>query len=472
MRKIFIVSSLLFLLASCTKDITDLNVNTKSASVVPSQTLFTKAQLTLANTIASPSVNLNIFRLLAQQWNETTYTDEANYDLVTRSIPQGWWNSFYRDIIKNLDEAKALAANDVFDATTRKNDIAIADILQVYGYYHLVTTFGNIPYTEALTSVVQPKYDDAAVVYAALLTRLDADIANLNTSAGSYDGADIIYSGDVAMWKKFANTLKLKMGILIADSDPTKAKTVVEAAAPNAFSSAADNASFGFLAAPPNTNPVWVNLVQSGRKDFVAANTLVNAMTALGDPRIPLYFTTDGAGGYSGGPYGANSNYATFSKPSTTLTAPNYPVLFLDYSETEFIKAEAVERGFNVGGTAASHYNNAVTASIVYWGGSTTDAATYLAKPAVNYATATGTYKQKIGVQSWIALYNRGYDAWTSWRRLDYPQLVAPASALSPIPVRYTYPVNEQNLNQTNYTTASSAIGGDKVTTKLFFDKF
>lgn len=472
MKKIVIIAISAIFLASCTKDITSLNVNSKSAAVVPSQTLFTKAQLTLANALASPSVNLNIFRLLAQQWNETTYTDEANYDLVTRNIPQGWWNTMYRDVIKNFEEAKSLIPTDVTSVVTQKNEIAIADILQVYTYYHLVTTFGNIPYSEALNaSIVQPKYDDAATVYGALLTRLDADIAALSVSGTSFDGADIIYNGNVGSWKKFANTLKLKMGILISDSDAAKAKTVVEAAAAGAFSSAADNASFAFLASPPNTNPVWVSLVQSGRKDFVAANTLVNAMQALNDPRIPLYFTTDGGGGYSGGVYGANSNYSTYSKPSLTLQAPDYPVLFLDYSEVEFIKAEAIERGFNVGGTAATHYNNAITASIVYWGGATTDAIAYLAQPSVNYATASGNYKQKIGNQEWIALYNRGYDAWTTWRRLQYPQLVAPASALSPIPVRYTYPVNEQNLNQANYTAAAAAIGGDKVTTKLFFNK-
>jgi Susd and RagB outer membrane lipoprotein len=69
-------------------------------------------------------------------------------------------------------------------------------------------------------------------------------------------------------------------------------------------------------------------------------------------------------------------------------------------------------------------------------------------------------------------LYNRGLEAWTEWRRLDYPVLVAPVDALSEIPVRYTYPVQEQNLNVTNYTEAASAIGGDEVTTKIFWDKF
>ena len=77
-----------------------------------------------------------------------------------------------------------------------------------------------------------------------------------------------------------------------------------------------------------------------------------------------------------------------------------------------------------------------------------------------------------IGIQQWIAHFNRGYDAWNSWRRLDYPQLEDAADALSGIPVRYYYPVNEQLVNRPNFEAAAAAIGGDKVETKLWFDKF
>jgi len=144
----------------------------------------------------------------------------------------------------------------------------------------------------------------------------------------------------------------------------------------------------------------------------------------------------------------------------------------LSYAEVEFILAEAVERGFNVGGTAATHYNNAVTASILEWGGSGADALTYLAKPSVAYATATGTYKQKIGTQKWLALCNRGFDAWVELRRLDYPVIQVPNNSLSSFPVRFTYPSSEQNRNKANWSSASAAIGGDLVTTKLFWDKY
>ncbi len=475
MRKLLIFSGLLVvMISSCRKEITSLNIDPKSPSTVPSYTLFSNAQLNLANNLASPNVNLNIWRLIAQHWTETTYPDESNYDLGTRNIPQNWFHTMYRDVLKNLEEAKRLIPTDVIDADVQKNQLAIVEVMEVFSYHYIIATFGNIPYSEALNiDNTQPKYDDAATIYGNLLTRLNAAIANLSSGDESFGSADLLYGGDVDLWKKFANSLKLKIGIMMADYDAATSKAAVESAVAGAFTSNSDNAMFQFLTAPPNTNPVWVNLVQSGRKDFVAANTMVDKMKALSDPRIPLYFTTDASGvNYTGGIYGANNNYATFSKPSETIQEPDFPMWFMDYAEVEFILAEAKERGYTVPGTAAGHYNSAITASIQFWGGTGADAVAYLALPAVNYATAAGAYKQKIGTQKWIALYERGYDAWTEWRRLDYPVLVAPPAAVSAIPVRYTYPVSEQNLNRTNYESASTAIGGDQVTTKLWFDKF
>ena len=368
---------------------------------------------------------------------------------------------------------KRLIPTDVANAEVQKNELAITDILEVVTWYYLVTTYGDIPYSEALDiNNPFPKYDDAKTIYGDLLARLDADISALNTASGSFETADIIYNGDIAAWKLFANSFKLKMGMTIADVDNETAKTTVESAvAAGVFTTNDNNAVFRYLSTPPNTNPIWVDLVQSGRKDFVGASTIVNTMGALDDPRINAYFTIDANGGYSGGNPGESSNYATFSKPAETITAPDFPASLLDYSEVEFLLAEAIERGYNVGATAATHYNNAVTASVMEWGGTEADASSYLAQPSVNYTTATGNYKEKIGTQKWIALYNRGWDAWIEWRRLDYPQLAPAASALSDIPLRYPYPVNEQNVNRLNYEAASAAIGGDDVTTKLWWDK-
>jgi hypothetical protein len=481
MKKIFlIILSLVLVTAGCKRNITDLNLDPKNPATAPSYAFFTNAQRTLMNTLTSSNVNLNIFRLIVQYWQETTYTDESNYDLGTRTINDNVWNALYRDVLRDFQETKNLIPRDAIsipalkDPAVQKNEIAIADIMQVVTWYYLVTTYGNIPYTEALDiNKPFPKYDDAKTIYYDLLTRLDADIANLSTAADSYGSADVIYDGDVAAWKKFANSFKLKMGMTIADDDNAKAKATVEAAvAAGVFTSNANNAEFGYLSAPPNTNPIWVDLVQSGRKDFTASEAIVTKMKALNDPRLNDYFTTDAAGGYSGIVAGAGGNYSTFSKPADAIVAPDFPALLLDYSEVEFFLAEAIARGYSVGGTAQTHYNNAITASILYWGGTVIEANAYLALASVNYLTAPGTYRQKIGIQKWIALYNRGWDAWIEWRRLDYPQLVEAVDAQSVIPLRYPYPVNEQNVNRVNYEAAAAAIGGDDVSTQLWWDKF
>lgn len=441
----------------------------------PSYALFTNAQRTLARTISSSNVNLNIFRLIEQYWTETTYTDESNYDLQTRQIPRGVWDALYRDVLRDLKEARILIPTDVTDETTQKNQLAVVDVMEVYTWYYLVTTFGDIPYSEALDiDNPFPKYDNQAAIITDLLKRLDADIAAFDVKGESLGQADVIYNGDVAAWKKFAASFKLKIGMTLADVDPATSKSVVESAiAAGIFTSAADNASFQFLAGPPNTNPVWEDLVQSGRKDFVGTKTIIDTMRSLNDPRLPFYFTLDATDTkFSGGIPGASNNYATFSKPSTTITAADFPVSLLDFYEIEFFLAEAIERGYTVIGTAAEHYAAAVTASIVGWGGSQEDATAYLAQPRVSYATTGADYKQRIGFQKWLSLYNRGWDAWIEQRRLDHPVLVKPVNAVSDFPVRFTYSIDEQNINTDNHKAASAAIGGDVVTAKLYWDKF
>lgn len=471
MKKLIFISACIYVITGCNKDISKLNIDQKNPSTVPSITLFSNAEKNLLFNVADANVNNNIFRLITQQWTQTTYTDESRYDLKTRQIPDSWWTVMYKDVLRDLEEAKKLIPRDITDETIQKNQLAIADILEVYAYQVLINTFGDVPYSEALKDeILFPHYDDAKTIYYDLLTRLDADIAALDAAGTSFNGADLLYGGDVELWKKFANSLKLIMGMLLADSDPSTAKTMVESAASGAFTSNNDNAVFVFLDAPPNTNPVWINLVQSGRNDYIPANTIVNLMKSLNDPRLPLYFTTGPGDTYVGGIPGNGNTFTNFSHVTDAQQLPQAPFVMLDYAQVEFTLAEAVERGMNVGGTAQEHYNNAVTASIDEWGGSTADAATYLAQPDVNYATAPGSYKQKIATQEYIALYNRGFDAWTLVRRLDYPELQAPTNALSGFPVRFTYPILEQNINTTNYNAASAAIGGDVVTTKLFWD--
>jgi hypothetical protein len=474
MKNIFAIFLTLLLFSSCSK-LEELNVNVKDPTKVPGESLFTGAQKSICNQMVTPNVNANIFRMFVQQWTETTYIDEANYDITTRPIPATHWNIIYRDVLMNLKEsAKVLAASGDLpgdDPAVLKNKLAIVEVMTVYGYSVLVETFGNVPYTDALNqTILLPKYDDGLVIYKDLLVRLSAAILKMDQGQNSFGSYDNMFGGNMPKWYKFANSLKLRMGMLLSDVDATTAKAAVEEAAPFVIKSNFDNATMSYLLDQPNNNPINENLVLSGRNDFVAANTFVDVMNDLNDPRRALYFTMVGDV-YVGGIYGASNDFTKFSHVNPTITEAQFPVTLFNLSEVEFLLAEGAERGFNVGGTAETHYDQAIVASITEWGGTEADAITYLAQPKVKYATATGTWKQKIGTQKWIGLYNRGFESWTAYRMLDYPVLIAPPTADTELPLRLTYPTTEQTLNGVNRSAAATAIGGDVVTTKLFWDK-
>lgn len=482
MKKIllFCIPALMF--ATSCKDLDEYdNINPKAATTVPGVSLVSNAQRMLANTINTPDYNTNPFWFYSQHWAATTYPDESQYIIETRSINRFFWDALYRDVLSDLNEGKKIITADPFttiaDPATkekvRKNQLAATEVLEVYTWSVLVNTFGDVPYTEALNANnVLPKFDDDAAIYNDLVIRLDKAIGMFDVSAAGLGTGDLYYNGNVANWIKFANSLKLRLGMTLADVDAAKAKTMVDAAAPNVFTSNADNAKITYLSALPNRNLLYESLVQSGRTDFVGANTLIDRMNATNDPRLNEYFKPVGTTtAFKGGVYGNPNSYENYSAPGAMLENPTLPGMLLTYSEVEFLLAEAAERGFAVNGTAIEHYNAGVTASITQWGGTAAEAVTYLAQPSVSYLTATGDYKQKIGTQKWIALYGQPTQAWTEWRRLDAPALVKPAAAISEIPLRLPYPSTEANLNTTNYKAAATAMGGDIVTSRIFWDK-
>jgi hypothetical protein len=493
MKKIFIFLSVFILFSACSK-LEDLNVNKKDFTVVPGSSLYNGATRALVNQMFTPNVNQNNTMLWVQHWAETTYPDESRYDMVTRPVPANHMNVLYRSVLANYKDAARLisatvVAGSAITQAQKDNQLGIIEIMSIYAWSNLVETYGDQPYTQALDfKNPTPAYDDGLTIYKDLIARMNAALAKMTpTSPGMTSGYDNIFLGTAAgtaKWIKFGNALKLRMGIMLADLDPVYAKTVIESAAPNVFT-AGDKVALPYLSASPNQNPVYTELVVSGRSDYVITSNLIDAMqptvpastilnVTVADPRLPFYATTIG-GVFKGGKQGSPNSYNSFSHVNPAIVTSTREVVLMDYAETEFLLAEALERGFNVGGTAAAHYNNAITASITYWGGSAADAAAYLAQPSVAYATATGNYKQKIGTQAWLAYFDRGFTAWTTFRRLDFPVLVAPAlhvEGIDKVPTRYTFAVSEQTLNNANYTAAVTKMGSDSPLLKLFWDKF
>jgi len=487
-RLLLSVFVLSFVLMSC--DITDMNEDTKGATNVAADPLFTSGQFNLGDYLHNTSVNLNNFKFMAQYFSATDYPAESRYAFADRGVSSNIWSTLYRGILANLQESKEkIKANDLIGEGEKANKIASIEVLNVMTYHYMVTLWGDIPYLnaegegEALDpdDNSQPTYKDAEEIYMDLMERLDNAIAMFDPSADSFGEADNFYQGDVGKWIKFANSLKLRMGIMLADSNPDIAQTAVEEAAPNAFKSNGDNAIIPFDSNPPNTNPLWEAIVQSGRDDYIPSDVLVDKMNELNDPRRPVFYDKKD-GEYIGGPYGEQNAYADFSHLSSLMEESGRPGVIMGYDEVELILAEAVERGYAVTGSAADHYEKAIRADMEYWKNlvgdpeiiNEDDIDAYLAQDEVAYATAPGNWKQKIGNQMWLALFLQGTQGWNVFRRLGYPDLQAPTDAVSAakgeVPVRFRYPIDEQNYNEQNYNNASEAIGGDEFTNNLFWD--
>ena len=476
MKKRFIsIVVLVLLISACTDDITRFNDETKRASEVPPGSLFSNAVKTLSDGLASASVNVNIFRHFVNHWAQAVIQEEAQFNYITRSINDAWWTRMYRDVLNDLKESARIITNDAtLNPTIKTNQLAIIDIMQVYTFNILVTTYGDIPYSKSLDDqILFPVYDDAKTVNKELMIRLENDIAKLSISAPGFTSSeDIIFQGSVAKWISFANSLQVRMAMTISDIDNSLAKTAFEKANPNAINATSNNGFVKYFTAIPNNNPLYNQLVLANRTDYIAAKDLMDVLNSFEDPRKPSFFGVNNVGLYVGGVMGIPSDYPKMSKPSARVADPSAPNVLIDYVEMEFYRAEAKERGYNVNGSAESHYNNAIKASILYWGGTEANADKYLLRSDVAYTTAAGGWKQKIGFQKWIALYNRPFEGWLEVRRLDFPKLTIPVNAFSGYPNRMKYPANEQQLNGTNYTNAATKIGGDKSETKLYWDIF
>lgn len=481
MKNLLYIVLLTVIFVGCDDRLEELNTDQKNPAAVAAESLFARATREAVDNIVSMSVNDNPFRLYSQMWAQTTYPDESQYTITAREISLGIWTNQYRDVLIDLKDARQIIATELAEGTSGNSDanlgnrMAIIDILMGYTYITMVDIFGDIPYTEALDPAnLNPVYDDAATIYTSVAGNLTTASTTLlaNTAEGGFGSSDLVYGGDAAAWARFANSIKLRMAMKLASTNSATSVTWAnEAMTAGVITTNAQNFAMTYQTSSPNTSPVHEDLVLSGRADFIAANTVVDMMNTYNDPRRSVYFRENlGAGVFDGGIYGDANAYANFTQIGDILHQPTTPGVLYNAAETHFLMAEMVERGgYSVTGTAETHYNAGITASFDQWGATI---GTYLTEPTVAYTTATGTWQQKIGTQLWLALYNQGLEGWSTWRRMGYPAFNAPPTmTVADIPVRMTYPLRELTLNGDSYSAAASKIGGDLVTTRVFWNQ-
>ena len=466
---------LIIILTAC-GDFGDTNVDPNNPTSVPVAGFLTNAIHSM------PTYESGITGLYyAQYWSATRYTENSRYSVTQfdfTSIYSGPLSDLQKVIDMNSDPATMEMAAE---SGSNASQIAVARILKAYFFLHATDRWGDLPYAEALMALenLTPAYDTQSAIYAALFEELDNAIEEFD--AGAAPKGDILFNGDTDKWKRFANSLRLRMALRISDVDATTAKAEFEAAvADGVLASNDDNAIYHYLGNGVFDNPRYNDFLT--RTDNAVSETIVDKLMALNDPRVATYADPIGASAgdvYTGMPYGLGNaeaggyGFDEVSLPNSVyVKAKDSSVPILTYAQVLFGLAEGASYGWNAGGSAESFYNAAIKASMEQWDVfDQTAYESYIQQTSVAFDDTKAI--ELIGEQKWLALYMQGYEGWAEWRRLGYPELVpAPAAANNSgqIPRRQAYPASESQNNQANYEDAVARQGADDLDTRVWWD--
>lgn len=404
---------------------------------------------------------------------------------------QGWLAS-----VKNVENL----VNRLEGEAEQANRLAAARIWRVLIYQRLTDTYGDIPYVEAgqgyLSGEFMPRYTPQDSIYYDMYQELREAIDQFDASQPTYGNADLVFNGDINQWRRFANSLQLRLALRIVKVDPERAEQwAVEAINGGVMQSNSDMAYIDHQSGPA-TGPTGFNTnANSEVYGFGVpklSQRIVDFMKEHDDPRLLVYGAVEVDGQVVENPEtvkGFPNGYTATTieqHPSYTGEYDDYlnlapafrdlddPVFFQTYAEVEFMQAEAAARGWT-GESAAAHYEAGVRAAMNYlslYGEEVEIPASeidqYLEENPYEGGSLSNQLDQ-INTQYWAAILLNGYEAWANWRRSGYPQLdPAPVDDPEPaagsytegvIPRRLTYPENELNLNTENYQAARSRQG-------------
>ena len=450
-------------------------------------------------------------------------------------IWSGGYNSAYWESMYSGDRAAArditLAMRNWEGDERYATDYQMARIIKAYVYHRLTDLYGDIPYSEAIAETDYPKYDTQESIYNDLLKELNEAQAALEGAPDSNIGAaDVYFNGDLTKWRKFANSLMLRMAMRLSKVNPEMAQTWVKTAVNNGIiMSNDDNAILvhpNGSVADDSSEPYGKIFSDADAGAFFLAEHFVNLLKDKNDPRLALIATvcsTDPRIKYSaeGYDYGNNDPAIQMGMPSgydnadgefdiskdpnypgdenyrttystvnrNTYSDPTAPTFIVTYAENCFLLAEAAYRGWldgtNATGTAQSYYEEGVRAAMKQFSAfpnATSLYNTYLNDGAIDQYLAENPFDQsraleQINTQYYINTFCDAYETFANWRRSGYPELTPvnknyPNNATNgTIPRRFTYPTAEQTVNTSNYQEAVSRLkDGDTMTSRVWWD--
>ncbi len=477
------LAGLVLALGACDQGLTEVNIDPNAPTNVG-------AEYILPHTIETGVSRVCCSRGMLDDWAQHTaeiqYAEETIGN-VRPATMDNVWDGFYGT---DLEDAQNII--DKGTETGKANIQGVGMVWKAWLFSQLTDMFGDVPYSEALQGAdnTTPAYDAQSDIYAGMLQNLTDAQAMLGASGGGdFGGGDIFYGNDFAKWKRFANSLRMRLAMRMSEVDPATAKAqFVAAYQAGPFTSNADNAELAWPGSPYG-NPNWENCICGNgvRDDNSVSATLVDSLLSLNDPRLMFYAEKNQNGEYFGEingdhtpdlPLGNYSRIGNYWRADGQYT----PSIIMSYSEVLFLEAEAAWRGW-ISADPATLYNQAVQAAFEMYistGYATAptqaDLDAYMQNPRVVYQGGDAGFAQ-IQLQKWISLYQIGMEAWSNWRRIRIPDLkpgpdlAAGLGGINIIPVRVPYPSNEQSLNNASLMAAVQRQGGGlSLVTPMWWD--
>jgi hypothetical protein len=456
MALLFVAGAMIFC-CSCTKDFDKMNINPNLATVVPATNVLGSAELSSMYTLFGT-------RLACYYTGAYSgFIGAPDYEYRV-DINNGMWRDMYTNMTY-ADDAMRLAKIEAND-----NLYAAALTFKAYNAQKNTDMWGDVPYLEAFQlgkGSLYPKYDKQEDVYNAILAELKT-AANLFDVAGEPIGVgDFFLKGDIAKWRKFCNSLRLRVAIRMSSADAAKASLVIkevlgDPAKYPIMTTNADNAYWYFPGTAPDQEIWFESMGTTGSAPKTSGWRLqqpfIDALQNNNDPRLPVYADKNSWGKYSGHRFGPNEKSDTinnnFNRSHIGDRFMNDPKGFIPYmncAEVYFCLAEAYQRGLATGDARAA-YEIGITRSCEESGKIAAPAiAAFLTQPEVAWGGGTTTNLKKIALQKWICLFKQSVEAWSEARRTDVPLLtditVNYAASHNRPPFRMAYADEEKTLN-------------------------
>jgi len=492
----FILSSLLgvlFLISfqSCIDHFDDLNTNPTlvSGDVVDPAMLF--AQAVRGGTYSIP-FGPGAGSVAEYSGNRA---NPASGNIFNHSQHENPFQNMMTNEVIAISEMIRQTENSEFHANTN----AKGRIWRVWLFQQITDAYGDIPYFEAALSqdesVNTPAYDSQRDIYIDFMAQLEQAAADLQDSADrvSLGSSDLIYEGDIEMWRRFANSLRLRYALRVRFADPDLAQNQVDDVLNEPLiEDNSQNAQVIPLSSDTphtsNRHPFYNYMHGSPLNPLICTHTMIWNMTSTGsdhldlnDPRLPIYCSpAEADGAWRGRQINREDDAGWFYATSRmSLVSPNtwdisaQPIVVLDYAETQFNIAEARLAGL-ANGDPQEGFENGIRASLEFHNVDEGEITDFLNSSAGTLSGDDENRLRMISTQRWVSKFPQTMEQWTEYRRTGYPYMYTYRTQKGhtggQIPRRLPYPSSEYDVNGTQLQAAIDRLGGDELMSRMWWD--